>query len=615
MKKNFTIRTIAALSALMISLSFTACGDKASETAPADNGGNHAPAATYAKSDEAPSGNAAPSNASHSNAAPSDAAPAAEAEYYDADDADASYSGKVQYASPQENRTAGETAPEGTYSFNIEAEQYDDEAMYMMPEYDYNSEEYAQITENEFLSTRENPLSTFSADVDTASYTNIRRLLTDGSYIPADAVRIEEILNYFDYDYPDAAPGEPFSVTTELSDCPWNPDSQLLLVGIKAREDHLRGEHIPKNLVFLIDVSGSMYDSDKLPIVQQAFTMLTGELNEYDTISIVTYAGSDEVLLDGESGINRDRINRVIGDLSAGGSTAGAAGILTAYEIAEKHFIKGGNNRVILATDGDLNVGPSSVEELTDLIERERNSGIYLSVLGFGTGNYKDDRLEAIADNGNGNYSYIDCLSEAKKVLIDEMDSTLTTVAKDVKFQVEFNPANVSEYRLIGYENRALADRDFNDDTKDAGEVGAGSTVTVLYEIKRNGPGNDDYRPEFRYGENEENYSEKNEKTSEYFANGHESELLTVNIRCKKPDENESSLWIYPVTLDNYTAELPKNLNFAACCAEFGMLLRGSRYAGTSGYNDISDMLTRYDYSDDEYKIEFSYLVNVARTR
>lgn len=473
-------------------------------------------------------------------------------------------------------------------------------------EYQYfpNSEEYEDITESGFKLTSENPLSTFSADVDTASYTNIRRMINNGYFPNSEAVRIEEIMNYFDYDYPNAKSGEPFSVTTELSTCPWNEDNQLLLVGIKADESKVQTD-LPMNLVFLIDVSGSMYDSDKLPLVQQAFTMLTDKLDSKDRISIVTYAGEDRVVLRGESGENKKVINNAINELTAGGATAGAAGIATAYEIAEEYFIEGGNNRVILATDGDLNVGVSNKDGLVELIERERDSGVYLSVLGFGEGNLKDDRLEALADNGNGNYSYIDSVSEAKKVLIDEMDSTLVTVAKDVKFQVEFNPENVAGYRLIGYENRALADRDFNDDTKDAGEVGAGSTVTVLYELI---PANSasTYTPEYKYSANEKPV-ETAAASGEY-----SDELLTVNIRCKAPDSEESELYSYPVKVSLFTERMPRNLNFAACCAEFGMLLRNSENKGTATWSSLTDMLDNYDYSDDEYKNEFEYLVRAA---
>ena len=473
-------------------------------------------------------------------------------------------------------------------------------------EYQYfpNSEEYEDITESGFKLTSENPLSTFSADVDTASYTNIRRMINNGYFPNSEAVRIEEIMNYFDYDYPNAKSGEPFSVTTELSTCPWNEDNQLLLVGIKADESKVQTD-LPMNLVFLIDVSGSMYDSDKLPLVQQAFTMLTDKLDSKDRISIVTYAGEDRVVLRGESGENKKVINNAINELTAGGATACAAGIATAYEIAEEYFIEGGNNRVILATDGDLNVGVSNKDGLVELIEKERDSGVYLSVLGFGEGNLKDDRLEALADNGNGNYSYIDSVSEAKKVLIDEMDSTLVTVAKDVKFQVEFNPENVAGYRLIGYENRALADRDFNDDTKDAGEVGAGSTVTVLYELI---PANSasTYTPEYKYSANEKPV-ETAAASGEY-----SDELLTVNIRCKAPDSEESELYSYPVKVSLFTERMPRNLNFAACCAEFGMLLRNSENKGAATWSSLTDMLDNYDYSDDEYKNEFEYLVRAA---
>jgi len=450
-----------------------------------------------------------------------------------------------------------------------------------------NTEEYEHTDENNFLKVSEHPLSTFSADVDTASYTNIRRLLTDEMDVPTDAVRIEEILNYFDYDYITPEGEEPFAVTTELSDCPWS-DNQLLMIGIKAREDYHKDEHIPKNLVFLVDVSGSMYSDDKLPLVQKAFKMLTKELNGYDYISIVTYADGDRVVLDGESGDNVDKIVKAIDSLEAGGSTAGERGIQKAYEIAEKHFIPNGNNRIILATDGDLNVGISSPEELKVLVEEKRKTGICLSVLGFGTGNLKDNNMEALADFGNGNYSYIDCVSEAKKVLVDEMDSTLTTVAKDVKFQVEFNPDNISEYRLIGYENRALEDKDFEDDKKDAGEVGAGDTVTVLYEIKRIEVPEGVTQPE---------------------------DLMTINVRCKKPNEDESKLYTYTINSDLYTDKLPKNLNFAACCAEFGMLLKGSEYKGTASYAQIDELFSNYDYSDDEYKTEFLNLVHIAKNK
>lgn len=466
--------------------------------------------------------------------------------------------------------------------------------------YNYNTEEYGKITENGYKSTAQNPLSTFSTDVDTASYSNVRRMIQQGWGVEPDAVRIEEFINYFDYDYPEPNTDDPFSVTTELSDCPWNDEAKLLLVGLKA-EDIDINEREPLNLVFLIDVSGSMFSEDKLPLVQKSFTMLTENLGEDDRISIVTYAGEDKTVLGGTSGADKEKIKEAINSLEAGGSTYGEAGINRAYELAEKYFIRNGNNRVILATDGDLNVGLSSTEELTELIEEKRESGVYLSVLGFGTGNIKDDRMEALADSGNGNYSYIDSEMEAKKVLVEEMCGTLYTVAKDVKIQVEFNPANVAGYRLIGYENRALADRDFADDTKDAGEIGAGHTVTALYELILEGTaGNID----LKYQQEKPAVTEPNE---------YSNELLTVSLRYKYPESDTSRLLSVPVTNDLYREKMPKNMTFAAAAAEFGMVLRGSDYRGTASCSQILDLLGSYDYGSDEYKREFTELVNVIR--
>lgn len=491
----------------------------------------------------------------------------------------------------------------------IAAEDYaDDEAM--PPEMNsvddsdiqQNDEEYNYIKENGYTAVSSAPLSTFSADVDTASYTNVRRMIDDGMDVPPDAVRIEEFINYFDYDYTDPSDGEPFAVHTELSDCPWNDETELLMVGINTKGfDAVLDERPAMNLVFLIDVSGSMYDDNKLPLVQKSFSMLTDNLTAADRVSIVTYAGSDEVVLEGADGNDRKKILRAINDLEAGGSTAGAAGINTAYDIAQKYFIDGGNNRVILATDGDLNVGLSSESELTRLIEEKRESGVFLSVLGFGTGNYKDNRLEALADYGNGNYSYIDSEREAKKVLVDEMSGTLFTVAKDVKFQLEFNPANVKGYRLIGYENRVMAAEDFNDDTKDAGEIGAGHSVTVLYEIV---PADS----KMELGESELKYASDSEGVMG-------DELLTVNIRYKEPEGSESKLLTYPVNKSLYSDKMSADMNFASCVAEFGMLLRNSRYIGDVTYKDVSAQLSKYDYSDDDYKDEFIYLVNTMKRR
>lgn len=488
------------------------------------------------------------------------------------------------------------------------AESADDEAM--PPEMNsvddsdiqQNDEEYNYIKENGYTAVSSAPLSTFSADVDTASYTNVRRMIDDGMDVPPDAVRIEEFINYFDYDYTDPADGEPFAVHTELSDCPWNDETELLMVGINTKGfDAVLDERPAMNLVFLIDVSGSMYDDNKLPLVQKSFSMLTDNLTAADRVSIVTYAGSDEVVLEGADGNDRKKILRAINDLEAGGSTAGAAVINTAYDIAQKYFIDGGNNRVILATDGDLNVGLSSESELTRLIEEKRESGVFLSVLGFGTGNYKDNRLEALADYGNGNYSYIDSEKEAKKVLVDEMSGTLFTVAKDVKFQLEFNPANVKGYRLIGYENRVMAAEDFNDDTKDAGEIGAGHSVTVLYEIV---PADS----KMELGESELKYASDSEDVMG-------DELLTVNIRYKEPEGSESKLLTYPVNKSLYSDKMSADMNFASCVAEFGMLLRNSRYIGDVTYKDVSAQLSKYDYSDDDYKDEFIYLVNTMKRR
>lgn len=462
----------------------------------------------------------------------------------------------------------------------------------------YNTEEYNTIVENSYMSVASSPLSTFSIDVDTASYTNLRRMITDGYDIVPSAIRIEEMINYFDYDYAAPKADEPFSVTTEISDCPWNKDTKLMLVGLQAEELDL-SEREPMNLVFLIDVSGSMYSEDKLPLVQRSFCMLTENLDERDRISIVTYAGSDQVVLAGAEGSQREAINNAINALEAGGSTAGADGINTAYEIAEKYFIKGGNNRIILATDGDLNVGVSSESDLTDLVEEKRESGVFLSVLGFGTGNIKDNKMEALADNGNGNYSYIDSELEAKKVLVEEMGGTLFTVAKDVKLQLEFNPQYVKGYRLIGYENRALAAEDFADDTKDAGEIGAGHSVTALYEVVMNDSAMEFDTSELKYQE-----SAQGKDNDEY---------LTVSIRYKEPDGDTSKLLEYPVTKDAYSAAMSENLTFAAGVAEFGLVLRNSEYKGTATCQSILTMLADYDFSYDEYKDEFIYLVKTMK--
>ncbi|MBQ8107227.1 MAG: von Willebrand factor type A domain-containing protein, partial [Ruminococcus sp.] len=382
----------------------------------------------------------------------------------------------------------------------------------------YMAEEYSEYTDNDFKNVSDEPVSTFSTDVDTASFTRVRRMIHDSLSIDGEAVRTEEFVNYFKYDYPQPQGDDKVAINTELSDCPWNSNARILRIGLQAKEAEVKD--IDSNIVFLIDVSGSMLGEDRLGLVQKAFAMLAENLGQNDRVSIVTYAGDDAVVLQGTSGADKDKIIKALNSLEAGGSTAGAKGINTAYELAEKNFIEGGNNRVILATDGDLNVGISSVEELTDLITDKKESGIFLSVLGFGIGNYKDNRLEALADNGNGNYAYIDSLDEAERVLVTEMNGTMFTVAKDTKVQVEFSENCVKRYKLIGYENRMLQTEDFEDDTKDAGDIGSGQQVTALYELILNdAPENDMLKVSVRYKEADEDVSkliEKEVKNDEY---------------------------------------------------------------------------------------------------
>lgn len=460
---------------------------------------------------------------------------------------------------------------------------------------DTSGEEYEDIDEIGFHSPARYPLSTFSVDPDSAAYSNIRRLLTDGSPVPKDAVRIEELINYFHYDYPDPDGDDPFSVTTEYAACPWNEDHELLLVGIQA-ENVSRQELPPSNLVFLLDVSGSMDDENKLPLVKRAFLMLADRLGSDDTVSIVTYASGVRTVLEGVSGKKKAKIMGAIEDLEAGGSTAGASGLETAYDVAMEHFIDGGNNRVIMATDGDFNVGPSSDDALVNLIEKKRKSSVFLSVLGFGMGNLKDSKLEGMAKNGNGNYAYIDDVTEARKVMVREMGGTLLTVAKDVKIQIEFNPAEVKGYRLIGYENNMLADEDFSNDRVDAGEIGAGHRVTALVEIIP--------------AESSESVSGSNLKyqTTENTGNG---EICTVSIRYKQPEGTKSHLMAIPVAGSIHTIEPSDNFLFASAVAEFGLLLRGSNYQGDASYRAVINRARKA--SDDELKDEFVYLVELAR--
>ncbi len=470
---------------------------------------------------------------------------------------------------------------------------------------DFNTEEYNYISENGFKKVSDDPLSTFSIDVDTAAYSNVRRMLKNGETVPADAVRIEEMINYFDYDYPEPEAGEPFSVTTEYSDCPWNSENRLLLVGLQAKE--IDFENRPaSNFVFLLDVSGSMYSDDKLPLVQKAFAMLAENLTEKDRVSIVTYAGYESVVLEGVRGSETPVIIDALESLEAGGSTAGAAGIQKAYELAQEYFIPGGNNRVILATDGDLNVGISSEGELTRLIQEKKKSGVHLSVLGVGTGNLKDNKMEALADNGDGNYNYIDSIFEAKKVLVDEMGGTLITVAKDVKIQVEFNPEQAAGYRLVGYENRLLNKEDFHDDRVDAGEIGSGHTVTALYEIIPAGKEGKGQGTKLKYQTGKEAAAETTGS----------SELLTVSLRYKAPNGDKSKLISHPVEADSYREEMSENLAFASAVAEFGMVLRDSENRGNATFDSVMELAEPCVHADsDAYRKEFLELVQMAARR
>lgn len=470
---------------------------------------------------------------------------------------------------------------------------------------DFNTEEYKHIDENGWKAVSVSPFSTFAADVDTASYANLRRMINNGQRIPEDAVRIEELINYFDYDYTAPTNNDPFSVTTEMAPCPWNENTNLLMVGIKAKDIDM-SQRKASNLVFLVDVSGSMNGEDRLGLVQKSFKMLTNELNQDDRISLVTYASGDRIVFEGLSGANKKEITEYVEDLFAGGGTNGSAGIQTAYEIAEKYYIEGGNNRIILATDGDLNIGITDEGSLTRLVKEKAKSGVFLSVLGFGWGNISDSRMEALADNGNGNYSYIDSMTEAKKVLVDEMGGTLFTVAKDTKIQVEFNPAVIKGYRLIGYENRTMAAEDFNDDKKDGGEIGAGHTVTALYEIALKDSAQE-------IPEVESKYTAKADADAEGIA----SEYLTVNIRYKQPDGETSSLITHPVDSTSYSENMSENLSWAAGVAQAGMIIRKSEFAGTSTMSSVIERLSALNSTgNDEYRQEFCELmknVNIAQ--
>jgi Ca-activated chloride channel homolog len=468
----------------------------------------------------------------------------------------------------------------------------------------FNTEGYAAVNENGFKIVKSNPLSTFSIDVDNASYSNIRRFINMGQLPPADAVRIEEMINYFKYDYPEPKGEHPFSVYTELAVCPWNPKHQLLHIGLRGKSID-KSSLPPSNLVFLLDVSGSMDDPNKLPLLKSAFGMLVNELRAQDRVAIVVYAGAAGLVLESTPGNRKEVIMSAIDNLQAGGSTAGGAGLKLAYSEAEKNFIKGGNNRIILATDGDFNVGESSNGGMERLVEEKREQGVFITVLGFGMGNVKDDKMEIIADKGNGNYAYIDNLQEARRVLVREFGGTLFTIAKDVKFQIEFNPAKVQSYRLIGYENRLLNDEDFNDDKKDAGEMGSGHNVTALYELIPSGA--DERIPSID--------PLKYQVSNVVPETTNNSEFLTIKLRYKKPDGVTSMLLEKPVKgpVEGLTYA-SDNLCFAAAVSEFGMILRNSEFKGSSTLENAISLAGKSRGEDEDgYRAEFIRMIKTVR--
>jgi len=464
----------------------------------------------------------------------------------------------------------------------------------------YNTEEYDAVNENIFHDAIRNPLSTFSIDVDAASYSNMRRFINSGQRPPKDAVRIEEMVNYFDYDYDQPKGDDPFAIYTEIATCPWNTKHKLVHIGLQGKK--VPTENLPpSNLVFLIDVSGSMSDPNKLPLLKSAFKLLVEQLRQQDRVAIVVYAGAAGLVLPSTSGADKKKIIEALDNLEAGGSTAGGAGINLAYSVAKENFRMGGNNRVILATDGDFNVGESSNATMERLIEEKRKDGVFLTVLGFGMGNYKDSKMEILADKGNGNYAYIDSILEAQKVLVNEFGGTLFTIAKDVKLQIEFNPTKVSAYRLIGYENRMLKNEDFNNDKKDAGELGSGHTVTALYEVIPVGVENDFNKvDELKYQTPKIDPASYNSK-----------ELMTVKFRYKKPDGEVSKLIVHPLLDSNQSMEKSSdNFRWSAAVAGFGMLLRDSEYVQGFSFDKVLQLAQGAKGSDkDGYRIEFINMV------
>ena len=467
------------------------------------------------------------------------------------------------------------------------------------PTVPFTTEEYKSIYDNSFQNALDTPLSTFSIDVDTASYSNLRRFINSGKLPPADAIRTEELINYFTYDDQPSQGVQPFSVTTEMGDCPWQPNHKLVMIGLQGK--NIPTEELPpSNLVFLIDVSGSMAEANKLPLLKTSLKMLVKQLREQDKVSIVVYAGQAGLVLESTAGSEKSKIIAAIDNLHAGGSTAGGEGIRLAYKIAKEALITDGNNRVLLATDGDFNVGVSSEGELTKLIEERRNDGISLSVLGFGSGNLKDNKMEVMADKGNGNYAYIDNVLEGKKVLVSQLAGTLYTIAKDVKLQVEFNPAKVKSYRLIGYENRVLDKSDFNNDKKDAGDMGVGHSVTAFYEIIPAGS------KDVRSTVDSLVYQQSQMIPSE--------ELLQVKIRYKQPKEDKSMLFVKGIGDTESNVRPSEKFRFAAAVAEYAMLLRNSEFKGQSSYGQVVEMAKGAKGKDEEgYRAEFIKLVEFSQ--
>lgn len=467
-----------------------------------------------------------------------------------------------------------------------------------------NTEEYEEMEENGFKTVGDHPMSTFSIDVDAASYSNMRRFINKGELPPAEAIRTEELINYFSYNYPRPTGNDPVRITAEVGACPWNAKHRLVRIGLKAKE--IPTEKLPvSNLVFLIDVSGSMYGPQRLGLVQSSLKLLVNNLRDEDRVAIVVYSGSAGEKLPSTSGSDKQKIREAIDELTAGGSTAGGEGIKLAYKIARQNFVKGGNNRVILCTDGDFNVGVSTNQGLEKLIEQERRSGVFLTVLGYGMGNYKDNKMQTLAEKGNGNHAYIDNLQEANRVLVNEFGATMHTVAKDVKLQVEFNPSQVQAYRLIGYESRLLKDEDFNNDAKDAGEMGAGHTVTAFYEIVPAG-----VESEFVGKVDDLKYQKKTKLIIQPIGS---KELLTVKLRYKAPDGDVSKKIEYPLA-DNKSNKVSSDFRFASAVAMFGQLIRNSDFKGDASYNKVVSIAkTGLDEDENGYRREFIRLVEAAK--